>query len=374
MIAALVVLALLAPLGVFLSLTALNVFLGPFLRSAPPTRSTPMVSILVPARNEAANIGACLRSLAMQDYGNYEILVLNDCSEDETAEIVEEVMQHDARVRLIHGEAVPTGWTGKNWACHQLSEAAGGDILVFTDADNRHAPGATSATIGWLRARRLDLLSAFPQQTTQTVAEKLVVPSIYMTVYSYLPLWLTLLLPFPSLAAANGQWLVLTRHAYEGVGGHAAVRREVVEDMALARLAKSAALRTLALAGTGMVFGRMYRGWREVLPGFSKNAFGLADYRPVPFLFLLALMLWWHVVPYPAVLVGGLSELALTAVALNIMVRALLAWRLKDNWLVVLLHPLAILLAVLIGLNSMRLHFRGGVRWKGRPINRRTHR
>jgi len=178
-------------LGIMLLIALANLFWGPRLADAPPATTRPKVSVLVPARNEAENIGRCLTGLIAPNYPDFEIIVLDDHSTDTTAAAVNHWMKTHSRIRLIPGAPLPAGWTGKNWACHQLSQAANGEILLFTDADTQHAPTAILASVGFLLKYNLGLLSAFPQQITQTLAEKMIVPILDLLGYGSLPLWLT---------------------------------------------------------------------------------------------------------------------------------------------------------------------------------------
>ena len=214
-----------------------NAFTAPMLKKRLPLLDHPSVSVLVPARNEERNIADCLEGLIAQNYRDFEIIVLNDHSVDRTAELVNKYGTLDARIKLIEGKPLPEGWTGKNWACHQLSQEARGEILLFTDADNRHATDAIANTVGWMQKLNLGLFSAFPQQITVTLPEKLVIPVVDMFVYAALPLWLTYYAHSPSLSAANGQWIAFTQEAYQQIGGHQEVRNKVVEDVELSRLA-----------------------------------------------------------------------------------------------------------------------------------------
>ena len=174
------------------------------LRAAEPfPPDAPLVSILVPARNEALNIGACVGSLLAQDYPNCELLVLDDHSEDGTGDIVRGLGVSDAgeRARLVRGEALPEGWGGKNWACHQLAQQARGQYLFFTDADTTHAPGTVSAAVAYRQRHRADLVSAWPRLVTETWSEKLIIPMIVLLGMVLYPHWLVLLLQsYPRLA------------------------------------------------------------------------------------------------------------------------------------------------------------------------------
>ncbi|MDZ7376900.1 MAG: glycosyltransferase family 2 protein, partial [candidate division KSB1 bacterium] len=178
-------------LFLILSTTLLNFFTAPRIARAPKLRTTPKVSILIPARNEEQNIGKCLDGLTKQDYPNFEIIVLNDHSDDNTLQVIQEHQKRDERIQSINGKDLPDGWLGKNWACHQLSQVATGDIFIFTDADNRHASFAVKNTVAHIQNLKLGLISAFPQQWTVTLAEKMIVPNMVIFVYGTLPLWAT---------------------------------------------------------------------------------------------------------------------------------------------------------------------------------------
>jgi len=364
---------ILALLGVVLMITLFNALTAPMLKKAPPYQTAPRVSVLVPARNEEKNIGACLEGLLKQDYANLEILVLDDNSADNTAAIVRQFSSRDQRVKFIAGKPLPAGWLGKNWACHQLSECATGEIFIFTDADNRCAPPAVSHTLGWMQKLQLGMLSAFCHQITETLPEKLAVPVVNMFVYSYLPLWLTYYSNDASVAAANGQWLAFSREAYARIGGHRAVQNHVVEDVALSRLAKRCGEKILAVSARDEVFSRMYHSGREVWEGYSKNLFGLMNFKTIPFFVALTLLFFIHVSPYVWVWFKPFTKLALIAIAINVSIRFVLAIKFAQPILVsTLLHPFSILYTILIGLNSWRCHKTGGIKWKGRLVEANT--
>src|SRR5437762_8479937 len=157
----------------------LVVFKG--LLPASPPEQPPLVSIMVPARDEERNITACVESLLRQDYPNWELRVLDDHSADATGQIVRELFEGHSgkqRIQLVSSEILPDGWIGKNWACHQLSQKARGEYLFFTDADTRHAPGTVTAAVAFAQRHRADLVSAWPQMITETLGEKLIIPII----------------------------------------------------------------------------------------------------------------------------------------------------------------------------------------------------
>jgi chlorobactene glucosyltransferase len=237
--------------------------------------------VLIPARNEANRISPCLHSLVNQDYPNIEILVLDDYSEDGTAEVVRQF----GKVRLLIGKPLPEGWSGKSWACHQLANAAGGELLLFTDADTVHSVGAVSAAVREQRRTRADLLSVWPYQISETLAEKLVIPLLFVVAGSFVPHWLIYLSQtakwpfrnFPrawvaSLGVANGQFLLFSRESYFRIGGHEAVRDKMAEDVALGRtIAGQIGMRLVNANGVLLVQCRMYRSLEEIWHGFTNT-------------------------------------------------------------------------------------------------------
>ncbi len=350
--------------------TGLNVVFGPFLRRRLPVQKKPLISVLIPARNEEENIGTCLQSLLKQDYPALEIIVLNDHSEDRTDAIVQQFARNHDRIRLVQGKGLPAGWLGKNWACHQLSFYARGEILIFADADTIQHPEAVSRTAAWMHHLKLDMLSAFPQQITRSPMERLIVPGIDLLLYAFLTLWTTYYFKSSRFAAANGQWIAFDRRAYQHMGGHQTVRTAIVEDVTLSREAKRQGLRVLTLAGTSMVFCRMYHSNREVWEGFSKNAFGLTGHNSFLHFTFIAMMLTALILPYAALLYQPVRTLALILVGFNLVFRSMLAWRFKHPFFEsVILNPVAVLLAILIALNSYFKTKFGRLTWKGRTIN-----
>lgn len=360
---------ILAALTILLAVTVFNALTAPLVKQGPTPQSHPRVSVLIPARDEERSIKTCLDSILRQDYPHMEVRVLDDQSTDGTAAIIKTLAQNDSRLYLHRGSPLPAGWTGKNWACHQLAREATGEVLLFTDADNFYAPDAISRTVGWLQTYNLGLFSAFPQQITQTWSEKLVVPVFDHFVYSFLPLWLTYKSRFPSLSAANGQWIAITQNAYQRIGGHTAVKDQIVEDVELCRRAKRQGLKTLTAAGREAVYGRMYRSWQETWTGFSKNAFGLMGFQTIPFFVFMSFLFAVYVLPYGLLAIPSLWPLNGLAVAFNLSIRLILALKYRQNILFsVILHPLSILVTLLIGIHSYHRYRKGHINWKNRAV------
>jgi hypothetical protein len=342
-----------------------NLVTFPTLRLEPSGRGRPPTSILVPARDEAHRLPAALRGIRGQQAA--EILVLDDDSADETASVVERAAAVDPRVRLVRGAPTPAGWTGKNWACHQLAAQARGELLVFCDADVALAPGALDALWCGMRAQHADVFSVFPRQRTVTIGERLLVPLIDEVLLAFLPHAL-LRLPVTAAATANGQLLAFRRAAYTALGGHACVAGELVEDVALARRTRGIGL-TLGLAlGGDLVGARMYRGYRESVRGFGKSlraAHGASD-------LALASAVAWHVVAYTLPwLLARHAEAWRVIAALGLAQRMLVNLKTGRH---ALAEAALVPVTPLAALPAYALAFRRTARWKGRRYHFRRDR
>lgn len=355
-------------LFILLFTTLVNISFGPYLRKAAQLNDFPKVSLLVPARNEEKNIRRLIESLLNMDYPNYEIIILDDNSTDDTYKICETYLSFP-NFKLIRGGELLDGWLGKNNACRQLAENATGDYLIFTDADNFHENFAVRNTISLMNKYNLGMLSAFPEQKTETFFEKLIIPVIDLIVYSGLVLWSTLFIPLKIFAAANGQWIAFTREAYKQIGGHAAVRNHIVEDVALSREAKSKGIKVLTTAGTGAVYGKMYSSFKEIWFGLSKNIYGLTDFKPLPFFILLTMIFVCGILPYILLFSGKYFIIAFILVLINSIWRVLLSIGFKHNFFIsVLLHPISLIMLISIGINSFIKSTFGELTWKDRSI------
>lgn len=285
---------------------------GPRAANDGPQLQAAFVSVIVPARNEASNIVACVRSLAASAYPDFEIVVVDDRSDDGTGALARSVPVGNARrIRVVDGEDLPDGWLGKPWACHQGAEVAEGELLLFTDADTVHGPDLVGRAVAALREEPADLLTVVGRQIMVTFWERVVQPHVFFL----------MLLRFPDFervarndnwrdAIANGQFLFFPRASYEAIGGHVSVKDEVVEDLALAQVVKRAGLRLRIRSAEDSLATRMYQSLRHLVEGWSKNMFmgGLQSVpRQVrwalpPVSFLGGIALW---LAAPAVLVGA---------------------------------------------------------------------
>lgn len=356
---------------VMLAMALFNTLTAPRAERQPAVGEIPKVSLLVPARNEAHNLPVLAAHLERLDYPHLEIILLDDASEDATGAELAALVQRPglrARARSLRGAPLPPGWLGKNWACHQLAQSSSGEILIFCDADARPGPQAVARTVALLHRYRTGCATLMPRQVLGSWAERAVIPVLlHVSLFCFLPLALVPRLRWKRLGVANGQWLAFRRPAYAAVGGHAAVRDKVVEDIALAQRAQT--------SGQGLVVGlaartlevRMYRNFREVWDGFGKNVFVLTGgtlwQAPFfgAFFALVHILPWLLVLRHPALWAAPLAVLALcrllTARALGEPVRAL-AGQMAGSLLVPLI--------VARSLFDFRFH---RLQWKGRILN-----
>lgn len=342
------------------SFGAVNLALLPRVLGTP--RDGTLVSILIPARDEAANIAACLDRALAQRGTAVEVLVMDDGSTDGTAEIVAGYAARDARVRLLQAPPLPPGWTGKVHACHCLSVAAKGDYLLFVDADVRLAPDCAAALAAHAQRGNLAMASGVPRQRIGSLGEALTVPAINLLLLGYLPGGGRAFTQHPGLAAACGQLVLMETAAYRSVGGHEAIRRLLHDGLQLARRLRAAGHRTEVVDGAPLATCRMYRSFGEAWAGFSKNAHeGMATPLGLPVwtVLLSGAHLWpWALLPN----VWGIA-----AILLMFALRAAITWRTREPWWTVPLHPLTVAVALAIQWNALlRWALGRPAGWKGR--------
>lgn len=345
----------------------------------------PGVSILIPARNEAANIAPALRAaLATRDIV-VEIVVMDDGSTDGTDDIVLTQSAEDARVRLERAPALPAGWNGKQHACWGLAHAARMPILCFVDADVRLTADCVARMAQFLERGHNGLVSGFPRQVTGTTLEWLLLPLIHFVLLGFLPMAKMRRGTDPAFAAGCGQFLMVRREAYFASGGHSRIRQTMHDGLLLPRLFRAAGFRTDLADLTHLASCRMYTSAAEVWSGLAKNATeGIAAPArivPVSIALLLGQVLPFVTVPYVALLLGYMFLLGISTplvawallgvVPISILAawlpRAAAARRFQQDWRSALLHPVGVLLLVVIQWYALFRKIRGGsVSWRGR--------
>lgn len=344
--------------------------------SQPP--HPPSVSVLVPARNEAANILPMLETILKQDYPNFQIFVLDDNSEDETGTLLAQLAAREPGICFLQGQPLPEGWMGKQWACQQLTQAASGELLLFTDADTRHQPHALSNAVAVMQAERIDLLSALPYQEVQTLGERLIVPLLYWSFMAFVPLHLSYRLKLPALSMAIGQFILIQRQALEKVGGFEPIRNHPADDLALVRRAKAAGLKWKLFDGGGDIHCRMYRNFQEASQGISKNLFAVFDYRILPFIFV---WLWLGLVFVGPLVILAVSIFSGHVNSTSLLLAGTAVFEAFLLWYLVVRHfrfplsvafhyPANILTAILLAFRAVIMNFQGKASWKGRHLAR----
>lgn len=345
-------------------------------RPAPATRADaePAISVLIPARNEESNIGACLASVLANRNVHLEVLVLDDHSEDRTAEIVRSWQQRDPRVRLVRSTQLPEGWCGKQFACHQLSREASHPHFAFIDADVRLGPDALSRAWAFLERSRSALVSGVPWQETRTFSEKLLIPLIHFVLLAYLPFGMMRRFRSAAFAAGCGQFFLVQAEAYRQAGGHKAVAASAHDGLMLPRSFRKAGFRTDLFDATDVAQCRMYPSGGEVWRGLTKNAVeGIA--RPTLLLPFTAFFLFGQILPpflaISLMMLGATGPVVLLLAVASLFswaTRLACAWRFRQSWLGALLHPLAIASFLAIQWRAAFLELRGRpFYWKGRP-------
>ncbi|TFF40964.1 glycosyltransferase [Mucilaginibacter psychrotolerans] len=324
------------------------------------------VSILIPARNEAEDIIPLLQSIHQQDYENYEVLILDDNSTDNTYSVCAAFCVKHPRFSVIKGEPLAAGWLGKNYACHQLAKQANGDYYLFLDADEQVQNGLITSAVHRMKLRGLALLSLFTNQTMRSAGEEMVVPLMHYILLNLLPLRLVYLVKSEALSAASGQFMLFDATGYKKHQWHQLVKNKVVEDVEIMKMVKSTRLAGEALLANGMISCRMYKGYSEAINGFGKNFLAAFNYNIIGFLIYLLL-----IVGGPAIIIMTMN-LNLIAIMLGLIMlgRVMISLSAGQNAIKNLfLHPVQMFSLLLIGITSIQKHLTKTTEWKGRKIS-----
>ena len=348
------------------SVAFINMVSRPYLPEADPqTDDLPSLSVLIPVRNEEKNIDRLLGSLTYLGYNKAEILVYDDGSTDRSALLIRGYEALDSRVRYIAGTELPAGWTGKNYACHNLAMAATGDYLLFLDADVTVGYDLLRRAVLFARRHDLALLSMFPDQMMRTRGEKIVVPFMFRILLSLLPLFLIRRCRWTSFAAANGQMMLFRGDLYRRYHFHEAVKERLAEDIEIMRLVKLKKLRGDTLVGGKEIQCRMYHNYSEGIDGFSRNIFSMFG-NSIPFFLFYSLsglgswilflfLPWYFMASYIFMIVG-----------LNAMIAVTIRQRVSENLRYLLPGTVAF---YHIALTAVVKTFRQSYEWKGREVN-----
>ena len=326
---------------------------------------TQLVSILIPVRNEQGNIGGLLQSIHKQDYPDYEVIILDDSSDDNTFEICEKFAAKHSKFRVIRGKKLPYDWLGKNYACYQLAQEAKGDYFLFLDADEKVNNSLLNSAVHRMHLYKLGLLSLFTNQQMDTFGEKSVVPLMHYILLNLLPLRLVYLVKNSTVAAASGQFMFFNAEIYRANEWHKQVKDRVVEDIEIMRLIKSSGVNGEALLANGMITCRMYKGFTEAVNGFSKNFLAGFNYSIITLLIYLVV-----VIGGPMIVITTLNlQLILFMVGLIILTRIMISLASGQNALLnLLLHPLQMINLTIIAFMAIQKYLTKTTVWKGRQV------
>ncbi|MCL1959596.1 MAG: glycosyltransferase [Spirochaetes bacterium] len=259
----------------------------------------PLVSVLIPARNEEKNIENCINSLRDQIYKKYEILVINDNSTDNTGNILARIAEEDSRIRIYNGKPLPDDWYGKPFALHQLSAHAKGEILLFTDADTVHYPASISWAVTNMQYLKADMISGYIGQIFYKFGEVITVPLMFFLTGFAIPLFLNRFTKLSWFSAAIGQYIVIKHDVFKAIGGCEAFKKKTSEDIYMSRLVKSKGYSTRFLNITEHVSCRMYNGYSDAIEGIGKNIFDFMGKNTVLLFFLFIAVFFFLFFPFP---------------------------------------------------------------------------
>lgn len=260
-------------------------------------REPPLVSIIVPMRNEEKNIRRCIWSLLSQNYPNFEIIAVDDKSKDSTLDILKELASRHNNLQVIEGNPVPEGWVGKNYALWQGVKQAKGDWLLFVDADTASEPYMLTSVIRYVNENNIDMLSISPFQILETFWERVIQPVVLCFIYYAFP-YRKINDPKSGIAAANGQFILIRKSVYKAVGGHLSVKNSIVEDVALANLVKCSGYRLHFVRGRRLIKTRMYTNFNEIWEGWTKNLFFELGRKWRRVIFSIVILLAWGFIPH----------------------------------------------------------------------------
>ena len=356
----------------------LNLWLVPQLGDR-ASESGPSLSIIVPARNEEGSVEAAVRRFLSQTYQDVEVVVVDDRSTDRTRGILRRLERESPNLAVVDGREPPAGWLGKPWAVQQGIEASSGDLLLLCDADVIYEPTVVASLVARLETDEAGAVSLLPAFEVEGFWEATLMPMLPFAFLTILPAWLANRTRIPLLGVGGGPGTLVSREAWKCVGGHEALRQAVVDDISLVRRIRAAGYRTTAVRARDLVSIRMYRGLREIVEGFTKNAYFALGGSLFRVLFVLTAAFVVHIGPYLLALSGLVSwsigsqvsaveAAGIGTVVVITMVRVILFLDLGYHLgHAIFGHPIMMAGWIVIGLRSTwRVGIRRRLEWRGR--------
>jgi len=348
-----------------LIITIINLVANPVLKKSSGDASH-RLSILIPAKDEENRIIPLLVSIKDQDYTNFEVIVLDDHSQDATYQKVAQFCETDSRFRIVKGKSLPPGWRGKNYACDQLATYASGEYFLFLDADVRVSEGLFVSSINTMKKGRLSLLSVIPNQLMYSFGEQVTIPLMHYLMLSMLPIPLISQSPFSFISAACGQFMLFRADEYQINRWHEKVRNEVVEDLCIAGEVKKQRLKQELLLSQGVLSCRMYTNLQESLTGLSRSLpFVFKNSGLLGFLFLGFLSYG----PLYCLYTGHYIYLAVIVFVLIVLRTTVSHLSGQQSVKNLLFHPIQLLMLGWIFILFTYNRYAGSIQWKGRIID-----
>jgi len=334
-----------------------------------------LVSVLIPARNEEANIERCINSLINQHYKNYEILVLNDNSTDNTGKILEKIAAENPKVKVFNGNPLPGDWYGKPFAIQQLSQHAKGDILIFTDADTIHTPASISWAVTNMKFLKTDMISGYIGQVLLSFGEIITVPLMFFLTGFIIPLFINRFTKSSLFSVAIGQFIAIKNDVFKAIGRCESFKKKTSEDIYMSRILKKKGYTTRFLNITEHVSCRMYEGYRNAIEGIGKNIFDFLGKKTI-IIFLMAIaVVFFLFFPLPLLFICIITNSPWTLHILYVNILYTLTWLFmflgqRLNWWYGFLWPLFFLNLLYMAAWSWFRSISGrGFIWKDRKVN-----
>lgn len=323
------------------------------------------VSILIPARNEANNILQLLQSIHQQDYHDYEVIILDDNSTDDTFSVCSEFAAAHSKFSVIKGKPLPADWLGKNYACHQLAKTATGEFQLFLDSDTVVQPGLINSALHRMHLKNLSLLSLFADASMPSIGEQAIIPLTHYLLLNLLPLQLVYLIKNKAVAEASGQFMLFTATDYLNNNWHKEVKHRPVEDVEIMRLVKQSGFNGEALLANKLFISRNFKNYPDALNGLSKNLLSAFNYNVLSLLFYLTVLLGGPLIIIATLNLNLIVFMAGLIILGRIMISLLAGQSAFKN---VLLHPLQMFNLMLIAFLSIQRHLTRTTLWKGRRV------
>lgn len=358
----------------FVLLSASNAVFFKLSRRRTRIKDGPMISVLIPARNEEQRLKPTLDGILNQEYGKYEVIVLDDNSTDGTWALMESYAEKNDSLSILQGKQLPEGWKGKPFGMTQLAAEAKGDIFVFIDADITPAPDFLGWVADRMRHHNADSLSAYARHRAKSVKEYIFFPMLYLVNMTFLPFWLIKFTKRSLFSHAIGQLMVFTRKSYEGVGGFGVVYDKILEDIQMARAMKNAGYRHVFLDARKVLEGYMYDSWEHTVSGLKRVIYEYFDKKVYPLAILTVFFLGFMILPpylIPVSLFAGWAS-APWIIAGN--AGLLLGWMItlydrRIPWYVPFFYPVQFAFILFLAWKSLIDDVTGhGTNWKDRKV------